>query len=549
MPIPEKVLTALKNSLEGDVVFDEVTLNRYSTDASLFVVKPALVIYPKNSEDIKKVVKIVGLHKKDCPDLSITPRAAGTCMSGGPLNKSIILDITRYMQGETKIVGNMAETLPGTFYRDFEQETLKTNQILASFTASRDLNTIGGMVGNNSGGEKNLRFGKTEKYLKQSSIILADGKEYEVKPLTKEELDQVMKRDDLWGRLHSDLFKLITDNLEIIKKAKPKVSKNSAGYYLWHVWDGQTFDLNKLIVGSQGTLGITSRVKLELVPVEKHQQLLVVFLPGLKQISQVINDVLTFGPTSLESYDQHTFGLALRFLPELIKKMKLKNLFKLSLSFWPEFKMFLRGGVPKLVLLVEFTGGDEKDLSQKVATLDKKLKSYQVTTHRANNDTEIEKYWTIRRESFSLLREHIKGKRTAPFIDDIIVRPEFLPQFLPQLQTILDEYDLIYTIAGHAGDGNFHIIPLMDMTDSKNHEVILELSDKVYDLVLKFEGSITAEHNDGIIRTPYLEQMYGSEIVALFKEVKHIFDPSNIFNPGKKVGGTKTDVKKYLSHH
>ena len=124
MPIPEKVLTALKSSLEGDVVFDDKTLTHYSTDASLFVVKPALVIYPKNAEDIKKVVSIVSLHKKDYPDLSITPRAAGTCMSGGPLNKSIILDVTKYMQGETKIVGNIAETLPGTFYRDFEQETL-----------------------------------------------------------------------------------------------------------------------------------------------------------------------------------------------------------------------------------------------------------------------------------------------------------------------------------------------------------------------------------------------------------------------------------------
>ncbi|MEX0910137.1 MAG: FAD-linked oxidase C-terminal domain-containing protein, partial [Candidatus Paceibacterota bacterium] len=149
---------------------------------------------------------------------------------------------------------------------------------------------------------------------------------------------------------------------------------------------------------------------------------------------------------------------------------------------------------------------------------------------------------------FSLLREHIKGKRTAPFIDDIIVRPEFLAEFLPRLQAILDEYNLIYTVAGHAGDGNFHIIPLMDMTDNKNHEVILELSDRVYDLVLQFEGSITAEHNDGIIRTPYLEQMYGADIVALFKEVKHMFDPQNIFNPGKKVGGTKADIKRYLSH-
>ena len=144
------------------------------------------------------------------------------------------------------------------------------------------------------------------------------------------------------------------------------------------------------------------------------------------------------------------------------------------------------------------------------------------------------------------MRHKVSGKRTAPFIDDIIVRPEFLPEFLPKLQTILDDYRLIYTIAGHVGDGNFHIIPLLDMTDEASQDIILELSDKVYDLTISFGGSITAEHNDGIIRTPYLKQMYGEDLVGLFKEVKDIFDPLNIFNPGKKVGGTKADIKRYL---
>ncbi|MEX0910170.1 MAG: FAD-binding oxidoreductase, partial [Candidatus Paceibacterota bacterium] len=213
MSFPASVLADLTSSLEGDVVAGDHVLDQYSTDASLFVVKPQLVVYPKGAEDIKKVVHIVNQYKKEYPDLSITVRAAGTCMSGGPLNKSIILDVTKYMQGGTKIEGHLADTLPGTFYRDFERATLKTDQILASFTASRDLNTIGGMVGNNSGGEKNLRFGKTEKYLKESHIILADGNEYEVKPLTKNELDEVMARDDFWGRLHTSLFNLIEANL------------------------------------------------------------------------------------------------------------------------------------------------------------------------------------------------------------------------------------------------------------------------------------------------------------------------------------------------
>ena len=174
---------------------------------------------------------------------------------------------------------------------------------------------------------------------------------------------------------------------------------------------------------------------------------------------------------------------------------------------------------------------------------------FKVRIRIASSKTDVQKYWTIRRESFNLLRKHVEGKKTAPFIDDIIVRPEHLPQFLPELNRILDEYKnyMIYTIAGHPGDGNFHIIPLMDLSDEKSWNIILELSDKVYDLVLKYGGSITAEHNDGLIRTPYLEKMYGKEVHGLFEEVKRIFDPLNIFNPGKKVGGSIDYASKHIA--
>jgi FAD/FMN-containing dehydrogenase len=159
--------------------------------------------------------------------------------------------------------------------------------------------------------------------------------------------------------------------------------------------------------------------------------------------------------------------------------------------------------------------------------------------------SEADKYWRIRRESFNLLRKHVQGKRTAPFIDDVIVNPEVLPEFMPRLQKMLDEAGFVYTIAGHVGNGNFHIIPLLDMHDEKNREMIVSLADKVYDLVLSYHGSITAEHNDGIVRTPYLEKMYGPIVTGLFKQTKDVFDPKNILNPGKKVG----DTKEYLKNH
>ncbi|MHB1330542.1 MAG: FAD-binding oxidoreductase, partial [Minisyncoccota bacterium] len=139
------------------------------------------------------------------------------------------------------------------------------------------------------------------------------------------------------------------------------------------------------------------------------------------------------------------------------------------------------------------------------------------------------------------------NRRTAPFVDDVVVRPEFMPEFLPKMRKILDDYKLLYTIAGHAGNGNFHIIPLMDMRDRKNIEVIKEVSDKIYDLVHEYEGSITAEHNDGIVRTPYLHKMYSNEVLELFRKTKEIFDQKNILNPGKKVGCTVDYMASHIS--
>ena len=154
------------------------------------------------------------------------------------------------------------------------------------------------------------------------------------------------------------------------------------------------------------------------------------------------------------------------------------------------------------------------------------------------HEKEAEKYWTLRHESFNVLRKHFKSVHVAPFIYDIVVKPQYLPEFLPKLNKILNQYKLVYTIAGHVGDGNFHIIPLMDFKDPKIKDKITKISNEVYALVLNYHGSITAEHNDGLVRTPFLEMMYGSKVYEIFKETKKIFDPLNIFNPKKKVDGS-----------
>jgi FAD/FMN-containing dehydrogenase len=209
--------------------------------------------------------------------------------------------------------------------------------------------------------------------------------------------------------------------------------------------------------------------------------------------------------------------------------------------------MVLTGGIPKLILLAEFSGNDDVELDEKVHELSKRMKKFKWKTRIATSTEDAEKYWTIRRESFNLLRKHVRGRRTAPFIDDVVVNPEYLPEFLPKIRKILDTHKLLYTIAGHAGNGNFHIIPLMDMRLSQNADAIKNVSEEVYALVAEYHGSITGEHNDGIVRTPYLHTMYSPKIMSLFKETKDLFDPQGMFNPGKKVGITVDYMMAHLA--
>jgi FAD/FMN-containing dehydrogenase len=469
-------------------------------------------------------------------------------MSGGPLNESIILDTTRYMNHIISVDSEKAVVEPGVYYRDFEKETLKIDRIMPAYTASKDLCAIGGMTNNNSGGEKTIKYGKVERYLQKQTMVFSDGNAYEVKPLTKTQLYAKIAQEDFEGNIYKNLFELIDTNYDVIQAAKPLISKNSAGYYLWNVWNRETgiFDLNKLLVGAQGTLGITTQVELGLVPVPKYSKMVLIYMNKIDRLGDVVDTVMKYEPESFESFDDYSMKLAIRFIGDFFKKLGFFGAIRLGLQFIPDMLLVLRGGVPKLILMAEVTGDNEEELLTRAEAIKEAVKPFGFPTKVASRKAEIEKYWTIRRESFSLLRNHAKGKRTAPFIDDIIVSPHDMPTFLPELQEILSHYKLDYTIAGHAGNGNFHIIPLMDLNNPFSSDIILDLSAKVYTLVTKCKGSITAEHNDGIIRTPYLSYMFSPQILDLFKKTKEIFDPQNIFNPGKKVGGSFDYIKTHL---
>ncbi len=537
----------LKHTIQGEVLDDPHTLQKYSNDASLFEVRPKIVVYPKNIGDIRALIKFVTKNKPSDPTLSLTARAAGTDMTGGSLTESIVMDTMKYLNHIKEIGDGYAISELGVFYRDFEKETLKTGQIMPSYPASKNLCALGGIVSNNSSGEKTLSYGSAIDYVERLKVVLRDGNEYEFGPLTRQELDEKMALQTLEGEVYRRVFELIEQNKQLIESARPDVSKNSTGYFIWSVWDGTTFNLAKLFVGSQGTLGFISEVRFKLVRPKTHSKMLVVFLKqkDFPRLGEIVNNVLVHKPESFESYDDHTFGLALKYFPEMMRTMKGKVL-SLALRFLPEVWMVLTQGFPKLVLLAEFTGDSEEEVRAQATNALKGIAHFGLRTRITKDPQDAEKYWAIRRESFNLLRKHIKKARTAPFIDDMIVRPEQLPEFLPRLNKIMGEYDLTFTIAGHIGDANFHIMPLMDFTKPEAKKMFDELTHRVFDLVIEFGGSLSAEHNDGIIRTPFLKKRYGEEMYRVFEEIKNIFDPDRIWNPGKKIGDTWTYAMNHI---
>lgn len=506
---------------------DPKVLEAYSRDASLFKVIPKFVAVPKNLEDLKVLITYAKKHGE-----SLTVRAAGTDMTGGPLSESIVVDIKNFNQiGEIREQGTKVG--PGVFYRDFEKKTLEKGLILPCYTASKQLNALGGMVGNNSAGEKTLRYGKMENFIVESKWLFADGKEH------------VIKRGVIDNEYSQKVFDLLKANEDLIREAKPKVSKNSAGYYLWNAWDGQTLDLNKLLVGSQATLGICTEVTVRLEPVKTHHDLVAIFFDSWDELPKVVNALMPHDPESLETFDKDTLKLGIRFMPEIARKAG-KNLLSFASQFLPEAWIGVEmGGLPELIILVEIAEETEEQVKIKVAQVVESIKPFKVFHRVIEKDSEEEKFWIMRRESFNLLRQHVKGKRTVPLVEDFCIPVEKVPEFLPRAKRILEDAGIDVNIAGHAGNGNFHIIPLMDLKLESERAKLLPVAEKFYDLVSEYKGSITGEHNDGIVRTPFLHKMYSPEILSLFQQVKNIFDPQNIFNPHKKVAG---DIKYFEDH-
>lgn len=522
----------LQEAVRGEVFWEADALREYSLDASIFEVVPQAVVKPQDLHDLQNLVRFVRAKQDEGVRLSLTPRNGGTDMSGGPLNEHIIVDLGNFtaihdVDERTRQVSVGA----GTMFRDIAARLDEHHLMFGAYTSSKDICGIGGMLGNNASGEKSIRFGATTDNTRSIHVVLADGNEYEFGPLDASGLEAKCHQQDHEGYLYRSVRDLINENQHLLERHRPKVRKNAAGYDLWRVWDAKrhTFNMAHLFIGSQGTLGTITGARLLLQPQPEHIEMVVIGISDLTTLSEAVQTVLNHNPEGLEVYDSYTYKLAKEHMPE-------------------DAKAAASAEGKEMVLLAQFSE-PTKPRTEQIAQLvhnELKKKGYSVT--HVTDERERTAHWNIRRASYKLLKDFASGDmRAAPFIEDTIVSTTHFGEFVAALKAVLSDFDLTYAYHGHIGDGSLRVFPLINFEDPDATRIVSEVSRRVFDLVLAFDGSISVDHNDGLAKSPYLPDMYGDAMMQVFAQVKEIFDPTNMFNPGKKVGASLSYSLSHLS--
>lgn len=515
------ILGNLRKKIKGEVVLDAHSRDFFSTDGGIFKVEPKLVIYPRNEKDIVEAIAFSNTMFKAKKPLPITPRGKGTDQSGASLSEGISLVFPAHMKKIIRLNQQYVAVQPGMIYTNLQTVLKSHGRYLPPYPASIEFCTIGGAVANNSGGEKTLKYGSTRNYVAGLRVVLQNGEVIETRRLNKRELKQKKGLQTFEGEVYRKVDDLIESNKELIYSKKPGVSKNSAGYALWDVKrsDG-SFDLSQLFTGAQGTLGIISEVQMRHVAFNPNTTLLVGYFETIGQMQQAVVKLTKLQPSALELVDDNVLNFVKENRPEVIE------------GILPE-KM------PKVVLLVEFDDEKARAQAKKAQAAKAILAEFAFENRVSRSREEQDDLWRIRRQAAAVIWMQQGPKKALPIIEDAIVPIESFEEFIDKAYKILEKYKVNVAVWGHAGNGHLHIQPFLDLNNIKDRHKIFTLTDEFYKMVLSLGGGISGEHNDGIMRGPYLRQMYGPEMFGLFREVKSIFDPNNIFNPRSKVGASK----------
>ncbi len=519
-----KLLIELKKSLEGDLFFDDASRLMYSTDASAYREKPVAVARPKNSDDIKKIIAFA--NKNNIP---VVPRTAGTSLAGQVVGAGIITDVSKYMTSiiEVNEQEKWVRVQPGVILDELNLVLKSRNLFFGPETSTSSRCMIGGMVGNNSCGAHSLIYGSTRDHTLSVKAILSDGSEAEFCSLTNEEFQRKLQGDTLENKIYQNIEQILSNpvNQQEIQKEYPDKSlkRRNTGYAIDLLQNSEPFTKNqipfnfcRLIAGSEGTLAFMTEIKLNLVSLPpKEKTLVCVHLNSVEESLHANLIALKHKPVSIELMD--------KTIMDLTKENITQN----------KNRFFIKGD-PGAILIVEFAEDQKKTIEAKATAMEQEMKAAGYGFHfPLITGSDINKVWELRKAGLGVLSNYPGDSKPISVIEDTAVNPELLPAYIEDINAMLANHNLATVYYAHIATGELHIKPVLNLNDPKDVELFRTVALETAKLVKKYRGSLSGEHGDGRLRGEFIPLMIGEHNYELLKQIKKVWDPDNIFNPGK----------------
>ena len=505
----------LKKRVEGDIYFDRYSRLLYSTDASIYQIEPIGVVVPRHKGDVQAVVELA--NKFNVP---VLPRGGGTSLAGQTVGHALILDFSKYMQNVLEV--NQEElwcrVQPGLVQDELNAYVRSMGLQFGPDTSTSNRATIGGMIGNNSAGAHSLTYGKTLDHVIELTVLLSDGSEVVLKELSSDALEGKSQADSLEGRVHREVARLAQEHRSEILARYPKIMRRVSGYNLDEFIKPQPFNLSRILVGSEGTLGTVVEAKMRLVPKPKWTALDVIHFDDDLEALRASQVILETAPYALESTDKMILNLA---RGNIVQSQRLG---------------FVQGN-PSSLLMVEYAGDTEAQVKEQVYKLEEVRKAQHIgyAATLAFKPEEVKAVWGVRKAGLGLLLGTKGDKKPIAFVEDTAVAPAKLPEFIKRFREIITRHDAIAGYYGHCSVGCMHIRPLIDLKEASEMKKMVSIADAISDLVLEFNGAMSGEHGDGLARSHFNQKLFGAVLYEAFRQVKRVFDPKNLMNPGKIV--------------
>jgi FAD/FMN-containing dehydrogenase/Fe-S oxidoreductase len=508
-----ELFTKLKNSIKGEVLTDTYSLGMYATDASIYQIRPIAIVLPKDDLDVKKAIAVAKEYS-----ITILPRGGGTSLAGQTVGESLILDFSKYMNSilEINATEKWVRVQPGMARDDLNAILKPYGLHFAPDPATSSRANVGGMVGNNSSGTKSILYGKTVDHVLEADILLADGTELHLENCSPETYEKKTHQNDREGEIYRSFEQLIKIHSEEIKTQFPKVMRRVGGYNLDEFVYTDQWNLGKLICGSEGTLATTLELKLNLVELPKHKSVCVVHFSEVLDAISAVESMLKYNPSAVEILDKTVVNLSRSNLTT------------------KHHCHFIEGN-PEAILIVEFYGETVGDVLARPNKMIEELKANEYgyayplfPEGEAYNDV-----WIIRKKGLGLMLGLKGNKKPLAFIEDAGIPTENLPEYIDSVLKVCKKHGTEAAMYAHASVGVIHVRPILDLRLAEDIERLKKISEDTFKLVMEYGGSWSGEHGDGLVRSAYNKRFFGDTLYDVFQEVKNLFDPENLMNPGK----------------